>query len=191
MDPSLLPQPSAAVAVAEEKELHSFEIDSEQVEVVKDRCSALKLNYPLLEEYNFREDEDNPDLGIELKPHAQPRPYQEKSLSKMFGNGQHPRPRAMGLGVVEIKPLVPVWRDAGRARSGIIVLPCGAGKSLVGVAAAARINKSTLVLCTNAVSVDQWCWQFQMWSTISEAQITKFTSGGGQGSSSRHPAASW
>ena len=88
MDPSLLPQPSAA-AVAEEKELHSFEIDSEQVEVVKDRCSALKLNYPLLEEYNFREDEDNPDLGIELKPHAQPRPYQEKSLSKMFGNGPH------------------------------------------------------------------------------------------------------
>lgn len=29
----------------------------------------------------------NPDLNIELKPQAQPRPYQEKSLSKMFGNG--------------------------------------------------------------------------------------------------------
>lgn len=29
----------------------------------------------------------NPDLEVELKPHAQPRPYQEKSLSKMFGNG--------------------------------------------------------------------------------------------------------
>ena len=29
----------------------------------------------------------NPDLAIELKPQAQPRPYQEKSLSKMFGNG--------------------------------------------------------------------------------------------------------
>lgn len=29
----------------------------------------------------------NPDLDMELKPHAQPRPYQEKSLSKMFGNG--------------------------------------------------------------------------------------------------------
>lgn len=25
---------------------------------------------------------------MELKPHAQPRPYQEKSLSKMFGNGK-------------------------------------------------------------------------------------------------------
>lgn len=29
----------------------------------------------------------NPDLNFELKPQAQPRPYQEKSLSKMFGNG--------------------------------------------------------------------------------------------------------
>lgn len=29
----------------------------------------------------------NPDLNMDLKPHAQPRPYQEKSLSKMFGNG--------------------------------------------------------------------------------------------------------
>jgi len=29
----------------------------------------------------------NPDLEMELKPQAQPRPYQEKSLSKMFGNG--------------------------------------------------------------------------------------------------------
>jgi hypothetical protein len=30
----------------------------------------------------------NPDLEMELKPQAQPRPYQEKSLSKMFGNGK-------------------------------------------------------------------------------------------------------
>lgn len=30
----------------------------------------------------------NPDLNMELKPQARPRPYQEKSLSKMFGNGK-------------------------------------------------------------------------------------------------------
>lgn len=29
----------------------------------------------------------NADVAMELKPQAQPRPYQEKSLSKMFGNG--------------------------------------------------------------------------------------------------------
>ncbi|KAI3453739.1 hypothetical protein Pfo_010402 [Paulownia fortunei] len=137
-------------AVAEEKETHSFEIDPAQVENVKQRCLPNALNYPMLEEYDFRNDTVNPDLEVELKPHAQPRPYQEKSLSKMFGNG--------------------------RARSGIIVLPCGAGKSLVGVSAACRIKKSCLCLATNAVSVDQWAFQFKLWSTIKEEQICRFTS---------------
>jgi len=104
----------------------------------------------MLEEYDFRNDTVNPDLDMELKPQARPRPYQEKSLSKMFGNG--------------------------RARSGIIVLPCGAGKSLVGVSAACRIKKSCLCLATNAVSVDQWAFQFKLWSTIKDDHISRFTS---------------
>ncbi|GJW19786.1 DNA repair helicase XPB1, partial [Tanacetum coccineum] len=80
---------------------------------IKKRCLPNALNYPLLEEYDFHNDTINPDLEMELKPQAQPRPYQEESLSRMFGNG--------------------------RARSGIIVLHCGAGKSLVGVSAACLI----------------------------------------------------
>jgi len=37
-----------------------------------------------------------------------------------------------------------------RARSGIIVLPCGAGKTLVGITAACTVKKSCLVLCTSS-----------------------------------------
>uniref|UniRef100_A0A453FBD0 Uncharacterized protein n=1 Tax=Aegilops tauschii subsp. strangulata TaxID=200361 RepID=A0A453FBD0_AEGTS len=74
-------------AATEEKETHSFEIDSAQVENVKQRCLPNALNFPMLEEYDFRNDTVNPDLDMELKPQARPRPYQEKSLSKMFGNG--------------------------------------------------------------------------------------------------------
>lgn len=79
---------------------------------MKQRCLPSALNYPMLEEYDFRNDtvkfqrlsclcsspelvlisfqtlQVNPDLNVELKPQAQPRPYQEKSLSKMFGNGR-------------------------------------------------------------------------------------------------------
>lgn len=44
----------------------------------------------------------------------------------------------------------------GRARSGIIVLPCGAGKTLVGVTAACTVKKRCLVLCTSGVAVEQW-----------------------------------
>ncbi|XP_042393456.1 general transcription and DNA repair factor IIH helicase subunit XPB1-like isoform X2 [Zingiber officinale] len=121
-----------------------------EVENVKQRCLPNALNYPMLEEYNVHNDIVNPDLNIALKPEAERRPYQIKSLSKMFSNG--------------------------RARSGIIVLPCGAGKSLVGVSAACSIKKSCLCLATNAVSVDQWAFQFTLWSTIQKENISRFTS---------------
>ena len=55
---------------------------------MKQRCLPGGLNYPMLEEYDFRNDTQNPDLSIDLKPHVSLRPYQEKSLSKMFGNGR-------------------------------------------------------------------------------------------------------
>ncbi|KAK2077082.1 hypothetical protein QBZ16_004716 [Prototheca wickerhamii] len=141
---------TTAMTADPDRELHAFEIDAAKVERVKQRCLPGALNYPMLEEYDFRGDTANPSLAAELKPHVTLRPYQEKSLAKMFGNG--------------------------RARSGIIVLPCGAGKSLVGVAAAARVKKSCLVLCTNAVSVDQWRYQFQLWTTLRDEQVCRFTS---------------
>lgn len=44
--------------------------------------------------------------------------------------------------------------DAGG--SGIVVLPCGAGKTLVGAAAMADLSRNTLILVTNTVSARQW-----------------------------------
>ncbi|KAI8065782.1 P-loop containing nucleoside triphosphate hydrolase protein [Gongronella butleri] len=129
-------------------QVHSFEIAPDYVEIIKKRCND--IDYPMLEEYDFRNDTINANLEIDLKPTTVIRPYQEKSLSKMFGNG--------------------------RARSGIIVLPCGAGKTLVGITAAATIRKSALVLCTSSVSVMQWKQQFLQWSNIKESQIAVFTS---------------
>ncbi|KAF1792942.1 Helicase XPB/Ssl2, N-terminal domain [Phytophthora cactorum] len=126
----------------------SFKIRKTMVEQVKRAC--LDLDYPLMEEYDFRNDKTIPDLEMDLKPTTRIREYQEKSLSKMFGNG--------------------------RARSGIIVLPCGAGKTLTGVTAASTIKKSCLCLCTSAVSVEQWTAQFKMWTNIPEKKIARFTS---------------
>lgn len=128
--------------------VHSFEIASSSVEAVKKRCQ--EIDFPVLEEYDFRNDKQNVDLNIDLKPSTQIRPYQEKSLSKMFGNG--------------------------RARSGIIVLPCGAGKTLVGITAACTIRKSVIVLCTSSVSVYQWRQQFLQWCTIQPEDVAVFTS---------------
>lgn len=127
---------------------YSFEIMASCVERVRRRC--IELDYPMLEEYDFRNDVINSPLQIDLKPSTTIRPYQERSLSKMFGNG--------------------------RARSGIIVLPCGAGKTLVGITAACTIRKSCLVLCTSAVAVEQWREQFRHFSTIRDDHIARFTS---------------
>ncbi|KAL9655405.1 hypothetical protein ABK040_011246 [Willaertia magna] len=128
--------------------LYSFEIQASQVEHVKKQC--IVLGHPTLEEYDFRNDTANKTLNIDLKPTTTIRSYQEKSLSKMFSNG--------------------------RARSGIIVLPCGAGKTLVGVTAGCTVKKHTLVLCINNVSVFQWKNQFKLWSTIDESRVVVFTS---------------
>ncbi|KAJ1853177.1 DNA repair helicase RAD25 [Coemansia sp. RSA 1822] len=128
--------------------VHAFEINSAKYEDVRKRCN--EIDYPMIEEYDFHNDRRNADLNIDLKPATTIRPYQEKSLSKMFGNG--------------------------RARSGIIVLPCGAGKTLVGITAACTIKKSIICLCNSTVSVMQWKQQFLQWSTIKEEQIAIFTS---------------
>lgn len=99
----------------------------------------------MLEEYDFRADNINQNLEIDLKPMTVIRSYQETSLSKMFGNGYVPGP-------VDDVPFSMLMKRRGfsRARSGIIVLPCGAGKTLVGITAACTIKKSVLVLCTSA-----------------------------------------
>ncbi|KAK1405102.1 Glutamate receptor [Heracleum sosnowskyi] len=93
-------------AVAKGKDAHSFEVDPAQVENVKQRCLPNALNYPMLEEYDFRNDtvrQFNPDLDMVLKPQAQLRPYQEKSLSKMFRNGEvHVVPAHMFRKVISI-----------------------------------------------------------------------------------------
>ncbi|KAJ3438247.1 rad25/xp-b DNA repair helicase [Anaeramoeba flamelloides] len=65
---------------------------------------------------------------------------------------------------------------SGRARSGIIVLPCGAGKTLVGITATCTIQKSGLVICTSTVAVEQWMAEYRRWTNIELSQIARFTS---------------
>ncbi|KAL9060920.1 MAG: hypothetical protein Q9162_000364 [Coniocarpon cinnabarinum] len=130
------------------QQVHSFQIADENIEKVKERC--LQIDLPVTEEYDFRNDARNANLDIDLRPVARIRDYQEKSLSKMFGNG--------------------------RAKSGIIVLPCGAGKTLVGITAACTVRKGIIVLCTNNMSVVQWKTEFLKWSNVNPKDVAVFTS---------------
>ncbi len=53
---------------------------------------------------------------------------------------------------------VDVFHAGGSARggSGVIVLPCGAGKTVVGMGVMAKVSRKTLVLTTSLVAVRQW-----------------------------------
>ena len=59
--------------------------------------------------------------------------------------------------------------------SGVVVLPCGAGKTLVGAGAMARSATTTLILVTNTVSARQWRDELLRRTTLTEAEIGEYS----------------
>ena len=59
--------------------------------------------------------------------------------------------------------------------SGVIVLPCGAGKTIVGIAAMHQLQTNTLILTPNIVSARQWRDEIIDKTTITEDQIGEYT----------------
>ncbi len=59
--------------------------------------------------------------------------------------------------------------------SGVVVLPCGAGKTIVGAAAMARAQATTLVLVTNTVSARQWRAELLKRTTLTEEEIGEYS----------------
>lgn len=135
-------------AAADGHDARAVEIQSSQLHAVMEQC--LLLRYPVVTEYLFADDSTTADLRIQLGKNTCVRPYQEKSLLKMC--------------------------TGSRARSGLIVLACGAGKTLVGIAATCKLRKATIVLATSNVSVEQWAKEYKRWSSIEDKDIFRFTS---------------
>ncbi|QZY28667.1 DNA repair helicase XPB [Nocardioides coralli] len=59
--------------------------------------------------------------------------------------------------------------------SGVVVLPCGAGKTLVGAAAMAHAQATTLILVTNTVSARQWKDELVRRTSLSEEEIGEYS----------------
>ena len=59
--------------------------------------------------------------------------------------------------------------------SGVVVLPCGAGKTLVGAAAMARASATTLILVTNTVSARQWKSELIKRTSLTEDEIGEYS----------------
>ncbi|MGH1561768.1 DNA repair helicase XPB [Mumia sp. DW29H23] len=59
--------------------------------------------------------------------------------------------------------------------SGVVVLPCGAGKTIVGAGAMAQAQSTTLILVTNTVSARQWKDELLRRTTLTEEEIGEYS----------------
>lgn len=59
--------------------------------------------------------------------------------------------------------------------SGVVVLPCGAGKTIVGAGAMSVAKTSTLILVTNTVSARQWKQELIKRTTLTEDEIGEYS----------------
>lgn len=72
------------------------------------------------------------------------------------------------------KHAVDAFNRVGEGGSGVLVLPCGAGKTVVGIAAMARCNCATLILTTNVTSVKQWKREILSKTGLAEDQVGEY-----------------
>ena len=128
-----------------------FEVRDDVALIEMKKFFKRELKYPLDCVYDFASDLTTTALTAKLKDTARLRPYQSLTLSKTISQG--------------------------RSRSGLIVLPCGAGKTLVGVSIATLIGKSAIIVCLNTLTALQWAAQFRMWTDVGLDDISMFTSG--------------
>jgi DNA excision repair protein ERCC-3 len=75
------------------------------------------------------------------------------------------------------KEAVEAFYQAGRVQggSGVIVLPCGAGKTMVGLAAMTAVQSNTLVLTSSLTSVRQWRRELLDKTTLPEDAIAEYS----------------
>ncbi len=59
--------------------------------------------------------------------------------------------------------------------SGVVVLPCGAGKTIVGAAAMAHAKATTLILVTNTIAARQWREELLKRTTLNEDEIGEYS----------------
>ena len=62
-----------------------------------------------------------------------------------------------------------------RGGSGVIVLPCGAGKTVVGIAAMSMLQKNTLVLTTSITAVKQWIREILDKTDLQDADVCEYS----------------
>lgn len=120
--------------------------------LVKERL--MKLGYPVQDLAGYLE---GSALEVEVRSHMEDgaafelRPYQVEAVGSFHQEGR---------------------ADGG---SGVVVLPCGAGKTVVGIAAMAAVGAHTLILTPNTVALRQWRRELLDKTELTEEQIGEYS----------------
>ncbi len=113
-----------------------------------------KLGYPARDLAGYREGKA---LEVELRealPDGEPfglRSYQSDAVDAFYAGGSE------------------------HGGSGVVVLPCGAGKTIVGMGALAAVGKETLILTTNVTALRQWRRELLEKTTLTEDQVGEYS----------------
>jgi len=116
--------------------------------------AMIRLGYPVEDLAGYVE---GGELRIALRDRAASgrpfglRPYQSDSVEAFWAGG------------------------SARGGSGVIVLPCGAGKTVVGMGVMAKLGRKTLVVTTNLTAVRQWQDELRDKCAVSEEDLGEYT----------------
>lgn len=108
------------------------------------------LGYPVLDLCGYAE---GTPLDMKLKASCVLRPYQTAAVDAFHAGG------------------------GPRGGAGVVVLPCGAGKTIVGMGAMCKLGARTLVLTTSTVAVHQWIREILDKTELEAEAIGEYTGG--------------
>lgn len=124
----------------------SFYVDSINRGSLK--CAMIKLGFPVEDRIPLRRGRE---YRFSLKPSVSERYYQREAVESFLGNGEN------GKGF------------------GTIVLPCGSGKTIVGILSMHQLQSNTLILCPNVASVHQWIREIKDKTDIPDSDIAEYS----------------
>ncbi|HJV44778.1 MAG TPA: helicase-associated domain-containing protein [Bacillota bacterium] len=131
--------------VGEERTEKGVVIDSYARGIIKQEL--IRLGYPIQDLAGYSN-------GTQLEMSLQEttlRPYQQGAMNSFYCNGSL------------------------YGGNGVLVLPCGAGKTVIGIATMVKVGMETLILTTNVTSVRQWMKEILQRTNLTNGEVGEFT----------------
>ncbi len=114
------------------------------------KMEMIKLGFPVEDRVGFVDGDPHP-ITLHEGKNFSVRDYQQNSLDAYFGG------------------------ENSIGGAGVIVLPCGAGKTVVGIMAMARLGMKTLIIAPNIVALRQWKSELIAKTSAKEEDIGEYS----------------